>query len=78
MALWSCGGTLVQHNFIGLLSKRECGLNNFILLKSVLYQLDIESIRLKKCQVELVETGAMSTRLRQAQADSIISMSNWY
>ena len=33
----------------------------------MLYQLDIESIRLKKCQVELVETGAMSTRLRQAQ-----------
>ena len=44
----------------------------------ILYQLDIESIRLKKCQVELVETGAMSTRLRQAQADSMISMSNWY
>ncbi len=34
----------------------------------MLYQLDIESIPLKKCQVELVETGAMSTRLRQAQA----------
>ena len=44
----------------------------------ILYQLDIESIRLKKCQVELVETGAMSTRLRQAQADSMISVSNLY
>ena len=44
----------------------------------MLYQLDIESIRLKKCQVGLVETDAMSTRLRQAQADSMISMSNWY
>ncbi len=44
----------------------------------MLYQLDIESIRLKKCQVGLVETDAMSTRLRQAQADSMISMCNWY
>ena len=37
-----------------------------------LYQLDNESIRLKKCQPELVETGAIATRLRQAQADSIL------
>ena len=44
----------------------------------ILYQLDIESIRLKKCQPELVETGAMSTRLQQAQADSMISVSNLY